>query len=246
MAFFVSYIYTMRFFYKADITGKTVELSREESVHVCRVLRMREGEALMVSNGKGTLFTATLVDANQKAAVIEMINAQTVGTERSYTFNLAIAPTKQMDRIEWVVEKAVEIGVDSIVPILTANCERKHLKIERLERIAIAALKQSRKAVMPIIEPLITFDDFLLRQQASFFIAHCHTQISRKPFFKALGSDQTVTLAIGPEGDFTEEEVNAAEQLKGISVSLGRSRLRTETAAIVGCHTVNLFYANTI
>ncbi len=231
----------MQLFYAPDIDSDHYRFGREESRHLAKVLRLHSGDELHVTNGKGLMMKARLVDDNPKAAVIEIIEKQQVPAPR-VNIQMAVAPTKNIDRYEWFLEKATEIGVSVITPILCAHSERKVIRTDRLEKVITSAMKQSLKAHHPELHDLVKFKDFLESVDAEKkYIAHLDleqpTQL-KEVYNKA----QDVVILIGPEGDFSPEEVKLAEEFGFEKVALGMSRLRTETAALVACHTINLLF----
>lgn len=234
----------MHVFYTPDITSDQYVLSEAESKHAVRVLRVNHGDEVLLTNGVGTLYTATILDPNPKRCSLSVIDKKFNHNKRSYHLHIAIAPTKNIDRFEWFLEKATEIGIDEITPILGFHSERKIIKEERLEKVIVAAMKQSIKAYKPVLNPLITLDDFLASQSGGkLCIAHCYDQgkVQLKDVCK---TENNITVLIGPEGDFSLEEVEKSIKKGAVPVSLGESRLRTETAGLVACHTVNLLCSN--
>ncbi|MGQ8337954.1 16S rRNA (uracil(1498)-N(3))-methyltransferase [Sunxiuqinia sp. A32] len=230
----------MQLFYTPNITGTTFNLDETESKHAVRVLRLSNGDSIQLIDGKGNFFEAEITDAHPKKCLIEVINTQAEFGKRNHYLHLAVAPTKNIDRFEWFLEKATEIGIDEITPILCEHSERKVIKHERLEKVIISAMKQSLKAYLPKLNPLTPINQFLESEfDGQKFIAHCYEQDKRVLKNEVVPGKSSVLL-IGPEGDFSPEEIDAAIQQKFIPVSLGQSRLRTETAAVVACHTVNL------
>jgi 16S rRNA (uracil1498-N3)-methyltransferase len=230
----------MQLFFDPEFSPANTVLNAEESKHCIRVLRHVNGDEITILNGHGTLFTAQIIDANPKACKLEILN-QTMENERPFCLHMVVAPTKNIDRFEWFLEKATEIGIEQITPIICEHSERKIIKPERLEKVIIAATKQSLKSYKPILNPIISFKDFIANDNSNThkFIAHCYN--TPKELLKDSYSTNTnVTILIGPEGDFSEEEVKRAMENGFIPVSLGKSRLRTETAAIMGCATINL------
>lgn len=230
----------MQLFYTPDITDSNFYLDEMESKHAVRVLRLANGDKIQLVDGKGNFFEAKIVDAHPKRCEVEIIKKIIEFNKRNHYLHLAVAPTKNIDRFEWFLEKATEIGVDEITPVLCDHSERKVIKNDRLEKVIISAMKQSIKAYLPklnLLTPLknILESDFDGRK----FIAHCYEQDKRE-LKKELDLSESNLILIGPEGDFSEEEVKLALQKQFIPVSLGESRLRTETAAVVACHTVNL------
>lgn len=230
----------MQLFYIPDITGDSVTLDQTESKHAVKVLRMHEGDRLQIIDGKGGLYEAEISEAHPRKCVLSVLKSQKQARRKNYRLHIAIAPTKNIARFEWFLEKVTEIGVDEITPLLTEHSERKTIKPDRLEKILGAAMKQSQKTFLPKLNKMATFNNFIERcTDYEKFIAHCHKH--GKPHFKKLLKNKNnILIMIGPEGDFSTEEVVAAKE-KGFSeISLGNERLRTETAGVVACHTVNL------
>lgn len=230
----------MLLFYTPDLQGLTYRLNNEESKHCIKVLRLKEGDLVHLIDGKGSLFEAKITDANHKACVLQIISETREYGKRDFRIIIAIAPTKNMDRFEWFLEKATEIGVDEIIPIICQHSERKEIKLERLEKVAVAAMKQSYKAYMPVLSEAIPFKMLLNRAfNGEKCIAHCE-EGERKLFKYQITPKKEVLILIGPEGDFSKEEIKLAVDAGFVPVSLGDSRLRTETAGVVACHTVHL------
>lgn len=214
-------------------------LNEEESLHCVKVLRLSQGDTIQVIDGIGTLYDARILVPSPKRVEVEILAAHPDFGSHPYELHMAVAPTKNIDRFEWFVEKAVEIGVDSITPLLCRYSERKVIKLERLEKIAISAAKQSLKGKVPVIHSLTSIDQFLSEAPGGQrFIAHCHEDGERLLLSKQIQPGSVCSVLIGPEGDFSEEEVAKAMKTGFIPVSLGNSRLRTETAAVVATHTV--------
>lgn len=214
-------------------------LNEEESLHCVKVLRLSQGDTIQVIDGIGTLYDARIVVPSPKRVEVEILAAHPDFGSHPYELHMAVAPTKNIDRFEWFVEKAVEIGVDSITPLLCRYSERKVIKLERLEKIAISAAKQSLKGKVPVIHSLTSIEQFLSEApEGQRFIAHCHEDGERLLLSKQIQPGSVCSVLIGPEGDFSEEEVAKAMKTGFIPVSLGNSRLRTETAAVVATHTV--------
>ena len=229
----------MNFFYAPDCKIKqVVELEENESRHCIAVLRAGVGEKIHLTDGRGVLCSATISRIQKKYVQVEINERQEGYGMLPYALHIAIAPTKQMDRLEWFVEKATEIGITSITPLITEHSERKQVRIDRLEKVAIAAMKQSLKTEKPAIHNLVKFDEFMHQQISSkVFIAHCQYSVSTILFDK-INRGGDITVLIGPEGDFSKAEIAMALK-KGVKeISLGNSRLRTETAGIVACHSV--------
>jgi len=233
----------MQLFYSADISPETTQFTfdKTESRHIIRVLRKKEGDQIFISNGKGILLKSEITVANDKKCMVTIVSAVEKPKPWNYYLHIAIAPTKNIDRFEWFLEKATEIGIDEITPILCEHSERKIIKKERLEKIIESAMKQSLKYHLPKLNELTTFQDFIEQDiQGARYIAHCAS--SEKQMLKSVSkSVKHITILIGPEGDFSTTEIENAEHQNFISVDLGESRLRTETAGVVATHIVSLF-----
>lgn len=226
-------------FYSPDIKH-THQLPEQESQHCVKVLRMKEGDKLTVTDGKGFFYDCTLIQAHHKHCVLSI--DKEISQPKSWNFNLqiAFAPTKNIDRIEWFSEKATEIGIDRLTPLLCRFSERKELKTERLEKIVVSAMKQSQQAVKPIVDEMMAFDRFIEQPfDGRKFIAHCYP-ILKRPLTKAYNKGENTLILIGPEGDFSEEEVQKAVNLGYEPISLGENRLRTETACLAAAHTIHV------
>lgn len=204
-----------------------------------KVLRKVEGDDVYITNGRGSIFTAKILVADPKKCKAQIVSEEKK-IPRLHSLHLAVAPTKMKDRFEWFLEKATEIGINEITPILCQRSERKNIKLERFERILQAATKQSLQAFLPVLNPLTSFDDFISSQQDALqFIAHCD-EGEKSELKRRLQADKDAVILIGPEGDFSPEEIKKALDQGYRPVSLGQNRLRTETAAIVACATVAL------
>lgn len=229
----------MQIFYTPDISGNQYSLNEQESKHCVRVLRMNIGSHLHLTDGKGTLYKAEIIQANPKACELTIVDTFLDFERRPYYLHIAIAPTKNIDRLEWFLEKATEIGIDEITPIRCEHSERKQVKSERLERIIVSAMKQSIKAYKPKLNELVSFQEFYKQYQGqeNCFIAHCHE--GEKARLKEIyHTGEKALILIGPEGDFSPEEVGQALGSGFKAVTLGDSRLRTETAGVVACHSI--------
>jgi 16S rRNA (uracil1498-N3)-methyltransferase len=232
----------MNIFYSPDIVLPEITLSPEESAHCVRVLRLGTGEKVQVIDGNGGYYNAviTLPDARHcKLMVTETIKKQ---ERRNYSVHVAIAPTKNMERFEWFIEKSVEIGIDTITPMLCHHSERRVLKTDRLERLIISTMKQAIIPTHPILHELTGFKEFIKKQgknNTDLFIAHCE-ETDRKKLSEVCSPGKNTLVLIGPEGDFSPDEIRLALDHHFVPVSLGQNRLRTETAGVVACHTVNL------
>ena len=216
------------------------EFPADEALHCIKVLRKKEGDEILLTDGKGNFYDAVIIQAHHKHCIVDI--KKTTPYQKNWNFDLqiAFAPTKNMDRTEWFAEKSTEIGIDIFSPILCDHSERKDIKISRIEKIAVSAMKQSQKALLPQINEIQTFTDFIKQQfGGQKFIAHCypHQKTLLKNIYK---QRESATILIGPEGDFSEREVQIAIEHGFEPISLGESRLRTETAALVACHTLHV------
>lgn len=228
-------------FYCPDIETNPV-MPEVESGHCVRVLRHQPGDIFEVIDGRGGLYTVRLVDAHQKRAMVEIIERKICSPYWKGKLVLAVAPTKNMDRMEWLIEKGTEIGMDAFVPILCRCSERKEIKQERLEKTAVSAMKQSLKAALPEIAEMTPFARFIEQYKAfsGKFIAHCIDDGERKLLSKEYHPGDDTVVLIGPEGDFTADEIRLALNAGFIPVSLGDARLRTETAALTALETFHI------
>ena len=228
-------------FFAPDIL-ETLTLPESDSQHCVRVLRKQEGDVIEVIDGRGTRYTCRIVEAHAKRTRLEIIGREKVDKFWRGNITIAVAPTKHIDRMEWLVEKLTEIGVDRIVPLLCQRSERKDIKQQRLEKIAVAAMKQSLKGICPEICEMTTWPKFIqsVDSSAQLFIAHCMNEMERKLLSRELHEGSDVVIAIGPEGDFSPEEVRQATDIGFVPVSLGDARLRTETAALMACQTIHV------
>ena len=229
----------MHIFYTPDITSKTYTLSEEESKHCIKVLRLQKGSALYLVDGRGGLYEAIIDDPHPKRTSLIILKTRENYGKRNHYLHLAVAPTKNIERFEWFLEKATELGIDEITPLICERSERKELKTDRLNKVITSAVKQSIKAYHPKLNGPVAFKDFIVSATRSHkFIAHC---IDNKKFTLKekieLNSDYLVL--IGPEGDFSQAEVNAAQAAGFLPINLGTTRLRTETAALEACFEVN-------
>ena len=233
----------MNLFYAPDIL-QTLSLPEEESQHCAKVLRMKAGEHIHIIDGVGGLYEAEILEAHPKRTQVSIISEQHEYGRRPFRLHLAVAPTKNIDRFEWFVEKATEIGFDELTPLCCRYSERKVIKPERIEKILVSAAKQSLKAYVPRLNSMITFKEFINNSQLStlnsqLFIAHCYDQ-PKQHLFNACQPGGDVVVMVGPEGDFSEEEVELALRNSFQAITLGESRLRTETAGVVACHLVTV------
>ncbi|MBD1262775.1 16S rRNA (uracil(1498)-N(3))-methyltransferase [Maribacter polysiphoniae] len=231
----------MQLFYnpKLDSSVSQFVFTPEESRHIVKVLRKKESDNLLITNGKGYIFEAKIMVADTKKCKAQIISS-TKKHRKMYWFHLVVAPTKSNDRFEWFLEKATEIGVDEITPVICDRSERKIVKQERMEKVLQSAMKQSMQAYLPKLNPITTYSEFVEKEREGLlFIAHCEED-EKMELKRRVAPDKDVTILIGPEGDFSEKEINKAYEKGFLPVSLGQNRLRTETAAIVACTTVNL------
>lgn len=230
----------MQLFYVPNVTENEIVLDENESKHAIRVLRLNAGDNVQVVDGKGSFYTAVISDPHPKKCRLSVIEVKKEFGKRNFRLHIAIAPTKNNDRFEWFLEKATELGIDEITPLLCDHSERKTIKPDRLEKVLVSAMKQSLKAWLPKLNQLVAFNEFVQKdggQQK--FIAHCFN--GPKPHLKnKIEKATSVTILIGPEGDFSPEEAKLAQKNGFQAVSLGSSRLRTETAGVAACHIVNL------
>lgn len=231
----------MQLFYNSDISKETKQITFDkiESKHIVRVLRKTEGDILKITNGKGFLFDAEINFANDKRCAANIIKIEEKPKPWSYYLHIAIAPTKNNDRLAWFLEKATEIGIDEITPIICTNSERRVVKTERLEKIIQSAMKQSLKFTLPKLNAPLKFNEFLNQDfKGRVCIAHCENQ-PKNTLKEILKPAEKTTILIGPEGDFSAKEIEKAIALNFTPISLGESRLRTETAGLVAVNLVS-------
>ncbi len=230
----------MQLFYFPDISGSEVVLNETESRHAVKVLRLTEGSRVQIIDGKGGFYEAEISVAHHKKCKLLITNSIQEFEKKDFKLHIAIAPTKNIDRYEWFLEKCTEIGIDEITPLLSEHSERKIIKPERLNKILVAAMKQSLKAYLPKLNTITNFNEFISNSNSpNKYIAHCNDgdKVHLKNCIKP-GED--ILILIGPEGDFSDEEVALAKENGFTEVSLGTARLRTETAGVVACHIANL------
>ena len=224
-----------RYFYVPD-AASTNELPAEEAAHASRVLRLESGDEVFLIDGAGCFFKAKLTLVTKGRCLYDIV--ERLPQEKTWNGRIAVAmaPTKVIDRVEWTLEKATEIGIDEFSLLNCAFSERRNVKLERLDKIVIAAVKQSRKAWKPLLNDLQPFENFVKQpRKGAKYIAHCYAEIDKKDLYGELlqlNGDEEVTILIGPEGDFSIDEVRLAMSKGYVPVSLGQSRLRTETAAL--------------
>jgi len=228
----------MQLFYLENPENEII-LSPEESKHATKVLRKKEGDVLDFTDGKGNFYKAEITLADSRKCRLQIVSSKQKEKQHNYHLHIAIAPTKNMDRFEWFLEKATEIGIDEITPIICSRSERKVIKTERCNKILLSAMKQSLKFHLPKLNKAISLTDFLkINVDGVKYIAHCEK--SDKLELKNEKSKEKTLILIGPEGDFIPKEIELALQNQFKAVSLGTSRLRTETAGIVAVHTINI------
>ena len=231
----------MQLFYNSEIKqgDLTYFFDKEESKHIVKVLRKKEGDTIFITNGLGFLFESEIILASEKKCEVK-IAKETFQQPVAFYTHIAVAPTKMNDRLEWFLEKATEIGIHEITPIICDHSERKVYKIDRAEKIIQAAMKQSLHYYLPKINEPISLSQFVkLNFEGQKFIAHCE-ETDKKSFKNEIKQKEKITILIGPEGDFSTKEINLAIANQFIPVTLGNTRLRTETAALVACHTIAL------
>ena len=232
----------MQLFYNPNINEATETFSfdKEESKHIIKVLRKKDTDILHVTNGLGFLFKTEITLASDSKCTVKILSVEKIEPSK-FKLHLAVAPTKMNDRYEWFLEKATEIGIHEITPIICDRSERKVINHERFEKIILTAMKQCNQLYLPKLNAAMTFKEFVKQQNKGLqLIAHCE-ETDKKTLKSVLEPNKDVTLLIGPEGDFSEKEIALALENKYIPISLGNTRLRTETAAIVACHSVVFF-----
>jgi 16S rRNA (uracil1498-N3)-methyltransferase len=232
----------MQLFYNPNIdeTTETFSFDKEESKHVIKVLRKKDSDVLFVTNGSGYLFETEITLASDSKCTVKVISFEKKPSSK-FHLHLAVAPTKMNDRYEWFLEKATEIGVNEITPIICDRSERKIVKNDRFDKIILTAMKQANGLYLPKLNEAVTFKEFLKHESEGLqLIAHCE-ETDKKTLKSVLKPNESVTLLIGPEGDFSEKEIALAIENKYVAVSLGNTRLRTETAAVVACHSIVFF-----
>lgn len=229
----------MQIFYTPDIAVNP-ELPEEEAGHCIRVLRLTEGDEILLTDGKGSFYKALIARAHPKHCEVTVQESWKQEDLWPFYVHIAVAPTKNMDRMEWFAEKACEIGINEITCLNCRFSERKEVKPARLEKILVSAMKQSQKATLPILHGMTDFKAFVSQPfNGRKFIAHCEE--GEKPLIKDIyHPGENALILIGPEGDFSLEEIQCAMQHGFEAISLGKSRLRTETAALVACHTLHV------
>ncbi len=234
----------MDFFYQPEILNGVHHLTPEESRHCCKVIRKKEGDIIQIIDGNGGTFLCKLVAAHPKNTVFEILEEKIVA-KPDFTISIAISPTKNLDRMEWFIEKTVEIGIDNIHFIQCFHSERRILKTDRLIKKAVSAIKQSGNPFLPVIHQLISLDDYLQLPTLKGEKYICHQEFGTGSFLSSIArADKHYDILVGPEGDFSNEELTLAKQSMFQPVSLGNSRLRTETAGVVACTLLQALHLN--
>ena len=230
----------MNIFFTPGIGSDDFTLDEEESKHCVRVLRMGVGEELALVDGRGGFYKAVIENADPKKCTVKIIERKNEFGKRDHFLHIACAPTKNIERFEWFLEKVTELGIDEITPLICEHSERTSVKNERLEKVIVSAMKQSLKAYLPKLNGAMKFNELVkVNFEGKKFIAHC-AEGEKKHLKELIKPGEKVLILVGPEGDFSQKEIELALQNDFVPVSLGSSRLRTETAAVVACHTVNL------
>jgi 16S rRNA (uracil1498-N3)-methyltransferase len=233
----------MDYFYSPNISRGCFYLDAEEAKHCVRVLRKKPGDQIIVLDGKGSLYTCTITEIQGKIVNFEILNIQKAEIP-SCDIHIAIAPTKNIERIEWFLEKSIEVGVQRISYLLCDNSERKRVNMTRMMKKAISAIKQSQNPYLPVINDMIPFSDFINNDDKDSRKLICHAERGKTAFLlQAIEKRPAYQIVIGPEGDFTKDELLMAEKAGFTPVSLGRTRLRTETAGLVACILLNALNA---
>ncbi len=222
----------MELFFSNNRIGNLIEMPETEAHHLLHVLRYKIGDTIKITDGQGNFFETKIIEINKKKCVVEIAQQQTIEKPKHRT-TIAIAPTKNRERLEWFLEKATEIGVDEIQLIKTQHAEKSNVAIERLEKILVAAIKQSNQAWLPVLKPLITFDELIkLKNFDQFFICH-NLPPATQQLIQVANPNLKTLMAIGPEGGFSHQEIEMALKNNFQMVLMGNNRLRTETAGIV-------------
>lgn len=232
----------MQLFFSKNIKNGIAQLDEIEARHAVQVLRRKVGDAMQLTDGEGNLYDGTIIEIGKKNCLVGINSTVEAYNERPFKLHIAIAPTKNIDRFEWFLEKATEIGIDEITPLICKRSEREVIKWDRLNGVLLSAMKQSLKAYLPKLNEAIDFQKFMKQDFVSSqnFIGHCIEDAEKQLLSAMYKKGSHSVILIGPEGDFTEGEVSMALSKNFAAVSLGNSRLRTETAGVVACHTINL------
>ncbi len=229
----------MHVFFVHELSGDLLSLPEEESRHCAKVLRLRPGDEVAVTDGKGLWALAAIEEAHPKSSLVKVIQRKEAYRKRPFRLHMAVAPTKSIDRFEWFLEKATECGIDEITPVFCAYSERRVIKPHRLEKILVAAMKQSLRAYLPKLNPAIELQDFLQHPVPEHaFMAHC-AEGEKQTLAGSYQTGEDLTVLVGPEGDFSPAEIEAATDAGYRAISMGSHRLRTETAAMALCVQAN-------
>ena len=229
----------MQIFYAPDLEGDHYTLDERESNHTVRVLRMREGDTVRLIDGKGNLYEGVLIKPDPRKCSISISSVIRGFEKRDYRLHIGISPVKNADRFEWFIEKSVEIGIDEITPVICRNTEKTGIKQDRINNIIISAMKQSLKARLTVLNDPCHFSDFICYgHRGNLLIAHCNNELPRSGISEIYKRGSDAVILIGPEGDFSDEEIRAAVTNKFNPVHLGTSRLRSETAGVAACHSI--------
>jgi len=233
----------MQIFYAPDINGDIYTLAEKESKHCIRVLRMTSGATVRLIDGKGNLYDAIITKPDAKKCTLAITRVIRDFETRNYRLHIAISPLKNYERFEWFIEKSVELGIDEITPLICSNTEKPGIKKDRINNLVISAMKQSLKATRTILNETTLFVDFVNRERdGQRMIAHCDSTKERSKISGVYLKGENAVILIGPEGDFSKDEVLSATSAGYFSVHLGSSRLRTETAGVAACHSI--YYIN--
>lgn len=232
----------MNIFYVPNIKNNIAQLSEEEAIHCTRTLRKRVGDNLLLIDGTGGFYEGTIIEAGKKTCTVAIGKTTLEHGKRDFYLHIAIAPTKNISRFEWFLEKATEFGIDEITPLLCKHSERKNIRLDRLNKVILSAAKQSLKAYLPKLNELTKFKDFIEKDNGThnkqLFIAHC-AEGEKEHLKQAYTIKQDCVILIGPEGDFSKPEVDLALSKGFKAITLGKERLRTETAGLAACHAIN-------
>jgi len=229
----------MQIFYSPDISGNEYTLDEKESRHCIRVLRMKAGTPVQIIDGKGNLYEAVIINPDPRRCSLTITGVTMDFEKRNYRLHIAISPLKNYERFEWFIEKSVEIGVDEITPLICYNTEKPGVKSERINNLIISAMKQSLKTTLTILNEPCLFTDFIRKDYSGIhMIAHCNKELTKSKIGEVYSKGNDAVLMIGPEGDFSPDEIKASISLGFQAVHLGQSRLRSETAGIAACHSV--------
>jgi 16S rRNA (uracil1498-N3)-methyltransferase len=229
----------MQIFYAPDINGNSYTLDEKESKHIIRVLRMTKGAHVRLIDGKGNLYEGNISSPDSKKCTVVITEIIKDFEKRNYSLHIAISPLKNPERFEWFVEKSVEIGIDEITPLICRNTEKPGIKSERVNNLIISAMKQSLKSVRTILNESCLFSEFINTSHGgTLMIAHCNDEPAKNKIGEVYSKGNDAVILIGPEGDFSEEEIRVAANKGFQPVHLGQSRLRTETAGVAACHSI--------